>query len=115
MQVGSLIISFIYLDTSLFLVDCEESFRHPRHLLEHNRAEHNGKGSLRPTPKPFKPDLPPLPPTPESLPSYMSVSRRVVKAKISEERHQELGPWVSDLSVIKVHERNNNCHRRRSY
>ncbi|KAJ3839344.1 hypothetical protein F5878DRAFT_124316 [Lentinula raphanica] len=79
---------------SLF-VECDESFRSSRRLLQHSQTSHGDDAQLKGSAELFSAarSVPP-PDTPSTLPSYMVVARAVTPHPISTQRHQLLGSWV---------------------
>lgn len=72
--------------------------------MHHKQPKHRGQ-ALKPEAGPVKPDLDvALPPLPQTLPSYMSISRPVRAARMSEERHAKLTPRVSVQSPFYLSE-----------
>ncbi|KIP10406.1 hypothetical protein PHLGIDRAFT_241012 [Phlebiopsis gigantea 11061_1 CR5-6] len=64
-------------------------------VMHHKQPKHRGQ-PLKPEAGPVGPDLSvELPPLPQTLPSYMSISRPIRAARISEERHAKLAPRIA--------------------
>lgn len=90
---SSLSILFI---TKLTRTDCEFQTRLPAQLVRHVAEDHDLDDALRPLAMPNKFGPPEVPMSVETLPAYMSVPLQVSGQPITADRHQRLGPWVSD-------------------
>ncbi|KAI0041574.1 hypothetical protein FA95DRAFT_680914 [Auriscalpium vulgare] len=73
---------------------CDQWFRQDGQLHRHEQT-HGEHEALRPSTKPFRPDLGEgLPPLSKVVPTWMSATRKVATEPISQDRHSKLGPWV---------------------
>ncbi|KIJ69848.1 hypothetical protein HYDPIDRAFT_77493 [Hydnomerulius pinastri MD-312] len=78
---------------------CDEEFGMPIEVM-HHEVQHQNQGHRRPllhklTSKPFVPSIPArLGRPPLRLPSSCVLPRRVLRARISADRHAVMGPWV---------------------
>ncbi|KAF9226759.1 hypothetical protein BS17DRAFT_696468 [Gyrodon lividus] len=79
------------------LAGCNEEFDRPIEVMQHEVQHQDDGRSLvhKPTSEPFVPPMPArLGQPPRYLPSYRVLPRRILKSRISADRHAVMGPWV---------------------
>ncbi|KAG9317318.1 hypothetical protein JVU11DRAFT_1516 [Chiua virens] len=101
------------------LAGCDKQFDKPvevmQHEVQHQRADCRETLTLKPTYEPIVPAIPArLGPPPHQLPSHHVVPRRVVKCRISADRHATLGPWIlwNIFSPVDLNMRKQNASMR---
>ncbi|KAG8218495.1 hypothetical protein J3R82DRAFT_4128 [Butyriboletus roseoflavus] len=98
---------------------CDEQFDKPvevmLHEVQHQKADRREPIIHKPTCQPIVPAIPArLGPPPQRLPSHRVVPRRVVKCRISADRHATVGPWVfwNIFSPVDLNMRKQNASMR---
>ncbi|KAF8138315.1 hypothetical protein EV363DRAFT_1154094, partial [Boletus edulis] len=98
---------------------CDERFNKPvevmQHEFQHQQAERRELVMRKPT---YQPNVPAIParlgPPPHWLPSHRVIPRRVVKCRISADRHATVGPWIlwNIFSPVELNTRKQNASMR---
>ncbi|KAH0839777.1 hypothetical protein J3R83DRAFT_720 [Lanmaoa asiatica] len=95
---------------------CDEQFDKPvevmQHEVQHQKVDRREPLIRKPTCRPVVPAIPArLGPPPQRLPSHRVIPRRIVKCRISADRHAVVGPWVlwNIFSPIELNMRKQNA------